>query len=365
VLRERLPRDTPRASARGWGSLVSQGPDIWSLYELMKRSRVFEESVAALWARGLISGEMHLGTGEEAIIAGVVTLLRDGDAMALDHRGTSPLLVRGVDPVALLREILGRPDGLCSGQGGHMHLFSRDHLAASSGIVGGVGPTAVGFALAARHLRPGSIAVAFFGEGAMNQGMLLESLNLAATWQLPVLFVCKDDGWAITTTPDDSRRGTMGDRVRGLGVRYEEVDGLDVEDVWSAANEAIDGARSGRGPSFLHAPCVHLDGHFLGLQLLRAARNPLRELPAMAVPLTRSLLTPGGAAPVGRWAGLRKVMSAIEAARSDRRERSENDPVARARERLSSDPRRLADLEARIDTEVAETVASAMGAAPA
>jgi acetoin:2,6-dichlorophenolindophenol oxidoreductase subunit alpha len=331
----------------------------------MKKSRVFEESIAVLWARGLISGEMHLGTGEEAIIAGVVTLLQDGDAMALDHRGTSALLMRGVDPVALLREILGRSDGLCSGQGGHMHLFSRDHLAASSGIVGAVGPTAVGFALAARHLRPGSVAVAFFGEGAMNQGMLLESLNLAATWRLPVLFVCKDDGWAITATPDDSRRGAIGDRVRGLGVQYDEVDGLAVEDVWNAADKAIDDARSERGPSFLHAHCVHLEGHFLGLPLLRAARRPFHEMPAMAVPLTRSFLTPGGAALGERLAGLRKVMSAIAAARSDRREHSENDPVVRLRERLLSDMRRLADLEAFIETEVAETVASALDGVPA
>src|SRR4030042_416765 len=134
---------------------------------------------------------MHSGTGEEAIIAGVVTQLREGDAMALDHRGTAALLMRGVDPVLILRELLGRPDGLCGGMGGHMHLFSPAHLAASSGIVGAAGPAAVGFALANLHLRPGKVAVAFFGEGATNQGMLLESWNLAAAWKLPVLFVCK------------------------------------------------------------------------------------------------------------------------------------------------------------------------------
>ena len=114
--------------------------DLWLLYEHMLRSRLFEDAVTHIWNQGKISGEMHLSVGEEAIVAGTVTQLQDGDAMALDHRGTSPLVMRGVNLVLLLREFLGLPDGLCGGQGGHMHLFSREHLAASSGIVGASGP---------------------------------------------------------------------------------------------------------------------------------------------------------------------------------------------------------------------------------
>lgn len=181
--------------------------DSRSLYAMMKKSRLFEEAIAQLWKAGLISGEMHLGTGEEAVLAGVIPHLRQGDAMAVDHRGTAAFLMRGIDPVLLLREMLGRPDGLCGGMGGHMHLFSKEHLSASSGIVGATGPAAVGFAMAVQTLHPGAISVAFFGEGAMNQGMLMESINLAAVWNLPVLFVCKDDGWAITTKPGDSEIG--------------------------------------------------------------------------------------------------------------------------------------------------------------
>jgi len=164
--------------------------ELWDLYELMLRSRTFENAVKQLWEDGLISGEMHLGTGEEAICAAIVAQLQPGDALALDHRATPPLLMRGVDPLLLLSEFMGKPDGLCSGAGGHMHLFSPQHLAASSGIVGASAPAAVGFALAALRLRPGTLAVAFFGEGAINQGMLLEAFNLAAVWKLPVLFVC-------------------------------------------------------------------------------------------------------------------------------------------------------------------------------
>ncbi|MDH4198075.1 MAG: thiamine pyrophosphate-dependent dehydrogenase E1 component subunit alpha, partial [Candidatus Aminicenantes bacterium] len=188
------------------------------LYKQMLRIRLFEASVGKLWRDGLISGEMHSSLGEEAIAVGVVDQLGDGDAMALDHRGTAPLLARGVDPVALLREFLGRKDGLCGGWGGHMHLFSRPLLAASSGIVGASGPAGVGFALAAEHLRPGRVAVSFFGEGATNQGMLLESLNLAAAWKLPLIFVCKNNQWSITTSSPSVTAGSLADRAKGFGL---------------------------------------------------------------------------------------------------------------------------------------------------
>jgi len=149
--------------------------DSWHLYRLMLRSRLFEEAVRTLWVRGLISGEMHLGLGEEGIVAGITANMQPEDALALDHRGTPPMVMIGVDLELILRELLGKPTGLCAGKGGHMHLFSPEHRAASSGIVGAAGPTASGFALAAQLLRPGSLAIAYFGEGAINQGMLEQS----------------------------------------------------------------------------------------------------------------------------------------------------------------------------------------------
>jgi len=334
--------------------------DVWSLYELMKKSRQFEEAVTQLWKDGLISGEMHLGTGEEAIMAGVVSHLRSGDAMAVDHRGSAAFLMRGVDPVLLLKEMLGQEDGLCGGQGGHMHLLSKKHLAASSGIVGAEGPMVIGFALAAQTLRPGTVAVAFFGEGALNQGMLMESINLAAAWNLPVLFVCKDDDWAITTKPGTSTRGDMGDRVRGLGVSYVEVSGLDVEQVWKVAHQAIARARAGKGPTFLRARCVHFEGHFLGLLLLRLTRNPLREVPAIVGPLLRSFLLPGGGSLRERLAGVRLVLSTILSTLRDPRRTSSNDPVLRARAGLLSDPERLNGLDNRIQAETSAVVTSAL-----
>lgn len=348
----------PRASARGNGKSATSEP--WSLYALMLSSRLFEGATARLWHDGLISGELHLGTGEEAIIAGVVAQLREGDAMALDHRGTAALLMRGVDPVRILRELLGRPDGLCRGMGGHMHMFSKEHLAASSGIVGAAGPAAVGFALSAHYSHPGAITVAFFGEGAMNQGMMMESLNLASVWELPVLFVCKDDGWAITTQSEKLTGGDLAERARGFGIPAVSVDGREVSEVWEACRSAIERARSGHGPTFLRARCVHLEGHFLGYQLLRAVRDPLREMPEIAIPLTQSFLRPGGAGLRERLAGLKEVLAAVLSTLRDPRRDSANDPVRRARTTLLSDPARLEELEERVNQEISRVLASAL-----
>ncbi len=272
--------------------------------------------------------------------------------------------MRGVDPALILRELLGHPDGLCGGVGGHMHLFSKEHLAASSGIVGAEGPAATGFALSAQYSHPGAIAVAFFGEGAMNQGMLMESLNLASAWNLPVLFVCKDDGWAITTQSERVTGGDLSERARGLGVPAVEVDGCDVSEVWEASHSAIERARSDQGPTFLHAHCVHLEGHFLGFQLLRIVRDPLREMPEMTLPLARSLLRLGGAAWRERVAGLKEVLAAVPSTLGDPRRDVANDPVQRARKSLLSDPVRLQELEDQIEQEISHVLASAVAEVP-
>ena len=124
----------------------------------------------------------------------------------------------------------------------------------------------------------------------------MESMSLSSVWNLPVLFVCKDDGWAITTQSNQVTGGDLNERARGLGVPAIEVDGRDVSAVWQAADRAIETARSGQGPTFLHARCVHFEGHFLGFQLLRAVRAPLREMPGIVAPLTRSFLRPGSVA---------------------------------------------------------------------
>ncbi len=322
-------------------------PDLWSLYRQMLRSRRFETAIIDLWAQGSISGEMHLGVGEEAIAVGVVAHLRDGDALSLDHRGTPPLVARGVDLVLILRELLGQESGLCGGQGGHMHLFSREHLAASSGIVGAACPAAVGFALANRQLRPGAIAVAFFGEGAMNQGMVMEALNLAAAWTLPLVVICKDNDWAITTESHAVTGGDLADRARALGVPAESVDGTDPEAVHSALARLVPDVRDGAGPRFLLAGCPRLDGHMAGFIMDRLAHSPIRQGTA--------LLGRVAAAATARGGGLREKASSLgdmartlKRARTDHRDNSE-DPLRTVARRLEPD-----DVEAALEAATEE-----------
>lgn len=329
--------------------------DRWKLYKQMLRSRLLEEAIAQLWEEGLISGEMHLGTGEEAVVAGVVTQLNDGDAMALDHRGTAPLVMRGVRSEDLLRELLGQENGLCKGMGGHMHLFSKENLAASSGIVGASGPAGAGFALSAQYLRPRAVAAAFCGEGAMNQGMMLETINLAVVWGLPLLLVCKDDNRAITTRSATVTGGTLVERIRGFGMPAVEVDGTDVTAVWRAAREALNRARSGQGPTFLHAHCVHLEGHFLGDPLVRIARQPWAELKGIAGPMIASATRRKGAPLPKRVKGLLEITHLVGETLKQQWS-DQGDPLGRIRQELKKAPQQLKILEASVVKEVGTSV---------
>ena len=323
----------------------------WSLYHNMLFCRLFENAVAKLWREGLISGEMHLGIGEEGIIAAVAAHLQPDDALALDHRSTAPMLLHGVEPVPLLHEILGNPAGLGKGQGGHMHLFSKEHLSASSGIVGASGPAGVGFALAGSLLRPGSVAVAYFGEGALNQGMLMEAFNLAVEWSLPVVFVCKDDNWAITTIADNTPGVSPAVRAAGFGLLVYTVDGNDVEAVYREAGEAIQQARNGSGPVFIHATCSHYEGHMVDLQIVRLGRSLIKEGIEIAKPVLQALFAFRGASLSERWKALRQLLHTIFRSAKDHRSQT-NDPLPHIRHQLASDPERLE----RIETEATRKV---------
>ncbi len=327
------------------------------MYLQMVRVRRFEEAIRDLWERGLISGEMHLGIGEEGIVTGVLSQLRDGDGLAVDHRSTPPLVVRGTDLTAILAELLGSPDGLCAGRGGHMHLFDRDRLAASSGIVGAAGPTACGFALAAALLRPGSVAFAFFGEGAMNQGMLMESLNLAAAWKLPVVFVCKDSRWAITTRSKDVTAGSLAARARSFGLHVASVNGSSSMKVARAARAAVAHTRAGRGPSFILARCRRPDGHFLGDPLLRVLSDPAGQARELGPPLARALTAEAGACRTVRLRAL-LGMTRVLASFGLYRLAPFRDPVRRARRRI--DRGVAQECERRAASEVQASVEAAL-----
>lgn len=265
------------------------------------------------------------------------------------------MIIRGVDPVLLLRELLGLADGLCAGQGGHMHLYSREFLAASSGIVGASGPAAAGFALAAQMLRPEAVAVAFFGEGAMNQGMLMESMNLAVSWNLPLIFVCKDNQWSISTVSEDVTAGGLDRRARGFGMPVVRVDGTEAAAVWRATEKLIDNARSGLGPAFIHASCARPDGHMLGDLMLKTAR---REAVPDVSPLLRSALGRGNSIR-GRWESIAAISSMLKQADEEHTIEG-NDPLQISRQKLTMNLPRLRVLEQEVIDEMQQVVATSL-----
>jgi len=334
--------------------------DLAFLYRQMARARAFELAVEDLWNRGLISGEMHLGTGEEAIAAGVVTHLEDGDGLALTHRCSPQLVVRGVPLAPMLAELLGWEDGICKGRGGHMHLFCKDRMAATSGIVGASLPTAAGFALANRRLRPGKIAVAFTGTGAMNQGMALETLNLAAAWELPIVIVCVDNGWAITTTSEQVTGGQLTDRARSFGLQVERVDGTDVAAVFKAAGRVVGRARSCK-PGFLIATVPRLDGHFLGDPLLKMARNPVAEGRDTFGRVISAAVSREGGGFKDRAGGMARMMSAMAKARRVPLRLGKGDPMTVARKALRKFPEECDRIDREAFEEIGAAVAAGLG----
>jgi len=242
----------------------------------MIRIRLFEESLADLYRRGLLVGVVHLSVGQEATAVGVCSALRSGDQITSTHRGHHHMLARGLDPQRMYAEILGRAGGYCGGKGGSMHVSAPSEGAVgANGIVGGGIPHAVGLAFAAKQLGRDAIAVAFFGDGAANQGVLFESLNLAALWQAPVVFVCENNGYTEFTPTDAVTSGeSIAARAAAFDIPACTVDGDDVAEVYEAARTAIEQARAGGGPSFVESRTHRRRGHHEGEE---SYARPYRE----------------------------------------------------------------------------------------
>ena len=247
---------------------------------MMIRIRLFEESLAELYRRGQLVGVVHLSVGQEATAVGVCSALRTGDQITSTHRGHHHMLARGLDPQRMFAEILGRAGGYCGGKGGSMHVSApAEGAVGANGIVGGGIPHAVGLAFAAQKLGRGGVAVAFFGDGAANQGVLFESLNLAALWQAPVVFVCENNGYTEFTPTDAVTSGeSIAARAASFGLPARAVDGDDVAEVHEAARQAIEQARSGGGPSFIESRTHRWRGHHEGEEsYARPYRDPVES----------------------------------------------------------------------------------------
>lgn len=237
--------------------------DLTGLYREMRRVRSFEERVGELFVRNQSAGSMlHLSIGEESAAVGVASAMQPGDTFTTHHRGHGIFLARGADPNRMMAEIAGKQSGYCSGKGGSMHIadMGLGHLGANA-IVGGGIPAVVGAGLASKLKKRGLVSVAFFGDGAMQQGILYESMNMAALWNLPVLFVCINNQYGMGTRIDRATKVTdLHLRAEAFGLSARSVDGMDVTDVHSVAMDMMDDARSGK-PGFIAISCYRFFGH--------------------------------------------------------------------------------------------------------
>lgn len=236
------------------------------LYRSMALVRAFETRVAALYRDGDIPGFVHTSLGQEAVAVGVCSALGEQDYLTTTHRGHGHVLAKGADVRGMMAELFGRSDGLCRGKGGSMHVADPAvGILGANAIVGAGIPIATGAGLTSKLLGLGRVAVAFFGEGAVNQGMFHEAVNLAAIWDLPVIFLCENNRYAeFTDSSKMARIDSVIERAAAYGIWAQAVDGNDVETVHAVALEAVARCRTGDGPALIEASTYRWHGHYEG-----------------------------------------------------------------------------------------------------
>jgi TPP-dependent pyruvate/acetoin dehydrogenase alpha subunit len=255
--------------------------DLLRAYRQMKTIREFEERVHVEFANGAIPGFVHLYAGEEASAVGVCLHLReDVDHIASTHRGHGHCIAKGCDVDGMMLEIFGKDGGLCNGKGGSMHIADLDKgMMGANGIVGGGPPLICGAALAAKTLKTGGVAIAFVGDGGSNQGTTFEAMNLATVWKLPAIFIFENNGYAEATSSKFSVScGDIANRAVGFGMPGKIVDGHDFFAIHEAAQEAIERARNGDGPSLLEFKLNRYYGHFEGDAQTYRGKDEVKKL---------------------------------------------------------------------------------------
>jgi len=225
--------------------------------------RRFEEGAEDAYMRGLIHGTMHLSIGQEASAMGICMPLTDQDQITSTHRGHGHCIAKGADVKRMFAEFFGKTTGYCKGRGGSMHIadVTKGNLGANGIVAGGI-PIAVGAALAAKKLKTGKVAVSFFGDGANNEGAFHEALNMAAVWKLPVIFVCENNGYGMSTSTERSTAvKNIADRASAYAMPGVIVDGNNFSEVAEAADAAVERARAGEGPTLIESKTYRYRGH--------------------------------------------------------------------------------------------------------
>jgi TPP-dependent pyruvate/acetoin dehydrogenase alpha subunit len=235
------------------------------MYRQMVGIRLFEEQVNELYTRALMPGLAHLYIGEEAVAVGICEALRRDDYITSTHRGHGHCLAKGASPDRMFAELLGKEAGYCKGKGGSMHIAdpATGNLGANAIVAGSVG-IATGAALSAKRLGTDRVAVCFFGEGALGQGVLYEVMNVASLWKLPVIYVCENNLYTEYTHYSETTAGDIPARAAAFGLQAETADGQDVRAVHAIASQLVERARRGDGPSFLVCNTYRYTGHHVG-----------------------------------------------------------------------------------------------------
>jgi TPP-dependent pyruvate/acetoin dehydrogenase alpha subunit len=261
------------------GSLAGSADDARRVLATMWTIRRFEEAVDEMFARGLLYGTMHLSIGQEASATGACLALRDDDVITSTHRGHGHCIAKGADLGRMMAELLARDSGYCRGRGGSMHIadVSKGNLGANGIVAGGI-PIAVGAGLALKLQGTDRVALSFFGDGATSEGAFHESVNLAAIWDLPVVFVCENNHYGMSMSVEEvSRLERVADRAAGYAIPGGTVDGNDVQEVYEAVAQAVAHARAGQGPTLIEAVTYRWKGHSKSDQNLYRTREEIES----------------------------------------------------------------------------------------
>ena len=246
-------------------SMVGSRDQWLHIYEQMLKIRIFEEHVNDLYKSAKMPGLAHLYSGEEAVAVGVCETLRRDDYITSTHRGHGHCLAKGASINRMFAELLGKEAGYCRGKGGSMHIADQDtgNLGANA-IVGGSTAIATGAAMSSKMRGSDQVAVCFFGDGALGQGLLYESMNMASLWKLPVIYVCENNLYGEYTHFSETVAGEISARAKAFGMLTEEVDGQDVRMVYATTKKLVERARQGDGPAFLVCNTYRYYGHHVG-----------------------------------------------------------------------------------------------------
>jgi TPP-dependent pyruvate/acetoin dehydrogenase alpha subunit len=234
-------------------------------YEQMVRIRTFEDNANKLYLSAKMPGLTHMYSGQEAVAVGICEALETTDFITSTHRGHGHCIAKGAEFKKMFCELLGKDEGYCRGKGGSMHIADQDNgnLGANA-IVGGSAGIATGAALSAKQLKTGAVAVCFFGDGALGQGLLYEVMNMAALWSLPIIYACENNLYGEYTHVSEMAAGELVDRAKAFGIESHQVDGQDVNAVNQLTEQLVDRARRGEGPFFMQLDTYRYHGHHVG-----------------------------------------------------------------------------------------------------